>query len=38
MFPSLIWRMVYDHLCWQHDPHTADVCYLEILQLAAQKV
>ena len=37
MFPSLIWRMVYDHLCWQHDPHTADVCYLEILQLAAQK-
>jgi hypothetical protein len=37
MFPSLVWRMLYDHLCRQHDPHTADVCYLEILQLAAQK-
>ena len=37
MFPSLVWRMVYDHLCRQHDPHAADVCYLEILQLAARE-
>jgi len=37
MFPSLVWRMVFDHLCRQHDPHAADVYYLEILQLAAQK-
>lgn len=35
MFPSLVWRAAYDHLCRQHDPHAADVCYLEILQLAA---
>ena len=35
MFPSLIWRAAYDHLCRHHDAHTADVCYLEILQLAA---
>ena len=35
MFPSLVWRAAYDHLCRHHDAHTADVCYLEILQLAA---
>ena len=35
MFPSLVWRAAYDHLCRQHDAHAADVCYLEILQLAA---
>lgn len=35
MFPSLVWRAAYDHLCRHHDSHAADVCYLEILQLAA---
>jgi len=35
LFPSLVWRAAYDHLCRRHDPHAADVCYLEILQLAA---
>lgn len=35
MFPSLVWRAAYDHLYRQHDAHAADVCYLEILQLAA---
>jgi transposase len=37
MFPSLIWRAAYDHLCRHHDAHEADVCYLEILQLAANE-
>ena len=37
MFPSLLWRAAYDHLCRHHDAHAADVCYLEILQLAAGK-
>ena len=37
MFPSLVWRAAYDHLCRHHDANTADVCYLEILQLAATK-
>ena len=37
MFPSLVWRAAYDHLCRHHDAHAADVCYLEILQLAAGK-
>jgi transposase len=37
MFPSLVWRAAYDHLCRHHDAHAADVCYLEILQLAADK-
>lgn len=37
MFPSLIWRAAYDHLCRHHDAHAADVCYLEILQLAAEE-
>jgi hypothetical protein len=37
MFPSLIWRAVYDHLCRHHDAHAADVCYLEILQLASEE-
>ena len=37
MFPSLVWRAAYDHLCRQHDAHAADVCYLEILQLAANE-
>jgi transposase len=35
MFPSLVWRAAYDHLCRHHDSHAADVCYLEILELAA---
>lgn len=35
MFPSLTWRVVYDHLCRQHDAHEADVRYLEILESAA---
>ena len=35
MFPSLVWRAAYDHLGRHHDSHAADVCYLEILQLAA---
>ena len=37
MFPSLVWRAAYDHLCRHHDAHAADVCYLEILQLAADE-
>ncbi|MFZ4777415.1 MAG: Mu transposase domain-containing protein, partial [Terrimicrobiaceae bacterium] len=37
MFPSLVWRAAYDHLCRHHDAHAADVCYLEILELAAGK-
>lgn len=37
MFPSLIWREVYDHLCRRHDAHEADVRYLEILELAAEE-
>lgn len=37
MFPSLVWRAAYDHLCRHHDTHAADVCYLEILQMAAEK-
>lgn len=36
LFPTLVWRMAYDHLCREHDLHTADVCYLEILQLAVK--
>lgn len=35
MFPSLVWRAAYDHLCRYHDAHAADVCYLQILELAA---
>jgi len=35
MFPSLVWRAAYDHLCRRHDAHAADVCYLQILELAA---
>lgn len=37
MFPSLVWRGAYDHLCRHHDVHAADVCYLELLQLAAKE-
>ena len=37
MFPSLVWRAAYDHLCRHHDAYAADVCYLEILQLAADE-
>ena len=37
MFPSLVWRAAYDHLCRHHDAHAADVRYLEILQLAADE-
>jgi hypothetical protein len=37
MFPSLIWRGLYDYLCRQHAGHVADVRYLEILQLAAEE-
>lgn len=37
MFPSLVWRAAYDHLCRHHDAHADDVCYLEILQLAADE-
>lgn len=37
MFPSLVWRAAYDHLCRHHDTHAADVCYLEILQMAAEE-
>jgi hypothetical protein len=35
MFPSLIWWAAYDRLCSYHQAHAADVCYVEILQLAA---
>jgi len=35
MFPSLVWRAAYDHLCRHHEAHAADVCYLQILELAA---
>lgn len=37
MFPSLIWRAAYDHLCRRHDANEADVRYLEILELAANE-
>jgi transposase len=37
MFPSLVWRAAYDHLCRHHDEGDADGLYLEILQLAADK-
>jgi hypothetical protein len=37
MFPSLVWRMAYDHLCGRHDASKADVCYLELLELATKE-
>jgi hypothetical protein len=37
MFPSLVWRGLYDHLCSRHAGHVADVRYLEILELAANE-
>ena len=38
MFPSLVWRAAYDHLCRRHqDARAADVCYLDLLQLAANE-
>lgn len=37
MFPSLVWRGLYDHLCSRHAVHVADVRYLEILELAANE-
>lgn len=37
MFPSLVWRGLYDYLCSRHVVHVADVRYLEILQLAADE-
>jgi len=37
MFPSLVWRAAYDHLCRRHDAREADVCYLDLLQLASNE-
>lgn len=38
MFPSLVWRAAYDHLCRRHaDARAADVCYLDLLELAASE-
>jgi hypothetical protein len=36
MFPSMAYRVVYDHLRSRHEPAKADLHYLEILQVAAQ--